>query len=151
MCQQRQLWPIRAWTPDLCWCPAPSGTGMLAESVFGCWVKAPDVVSVRLVQRGIVLLPWGGECSPEQCLDGCYVSNEIHVKARIQSFPAEHCFVIRWSVLLTSPVNSLIDVAHRCMFFSTKPVTRPKLKFNFEKNKPLGYEFFSKSGVNGDD
>ena len=48
------------------------------------------VVLLRGHCHRVVLLWWGGVF--------------IHMDANIQGFPAEHCIVIRWSMLFTSPL-----------------------------------------------
>ena len=47
-----------------------------------------------------------------QCLVGLCMSRGFHTNARTQGFPAEHCTVMIWSILFTSPVNVVAD---RCV------------------------------------
>lgn len=55
-----------------------------------------------------VPMPWGGVLGPQLCLDGWCESISVHMNARTQGFPAEHCIVPRWSPV--SGFNVVITV-----------------------------------------
>ena len=62
-------------------------------------------------------VPLPGGCYPglHQRLNGWCMSSGIHMTAMIQGFPAEHCTVMRWSVLITSGVSVFNVVADQCI------------------------------------
>lgn len=124
-CRPNSPEPVEAWTQDLWGCPEVSGTRALAADPFeSCglqsgasmdwtWIWGVGRPGQRLQLFITSLEPFlgslrtGREC---HCYVGLYLISDgvwvgrmcqlgIH---RTQSFPAEHCFVTRESLLFTS-------------------------------------------------
>lgn len=99
--------------------PSPTHGGAVMNLVPASPTDArSDWVCQRRRCHQWVPLPWGCVLRKQLCLGGWRMSRGICLNIRTWGFPAEHCIVMRLSVLSTSPVSPFTVVPDPRALFS---------------------------------